>query len=380
MTAILTNGENWRTLFLIKSLAKQNINLFVGSQWKYPLTSFSKYKHQRFIYASPKNQYKFIKSLLNLSAREGILIPISTTETYTIAKFRKKLEKKFRIPIDTFQKIMFVQDKSHLTKLALDYDVKIPKTYIFDSIKKVKEFSNNADFPFILKLRKGTGGKGITFVKDKKSLISTFQNLIKTFKLKPREYPLIQEYIPGQIKGCAALANQGDIRAIFTYKSIREYPPLKGISSFKESTKDKDLMKITKKIIKSLGWHGLIHLDFIVSKDRGPLLLDINPRVWTSINLPIQAGLDFPSLLYKMALDGDVQKVNSYKVGLKSVILSADILAFPHYLINHDIRLKDSLNFSLTFDDFSVSDPLPFLTFFYYHLKNRFTKKGVVLF
>lgn len=45
--------------------------------------------------------------------------------------------------------------------------------------------------------------------------------------------------------------------------------------------------------------------------------MEINPRFWKSIQAAITSGVDYPYLLYKMAIEGDIDVSLNYKLGVK---------------------------------------------------------------
>jgi len=51
------------------------------------------------------------------------------------------------------------------------------------------------------------------------------------------------------------------------------------------------------------------------SRDNTPKLIEINPKFWGTLALSIEAGVDFPALACQLALEGDIEPVESYKVG-----------------------------------------------------------------
>jgi predicted ATP-grasp superfamily ATP-dependent carboligase len=53
------------------------------------------------------------------------------------------------------------------------------------------------------------------------------------------------------------------------------------------------------------------------ARDGTPRILDVNPRFWGTLDLAIAAGVDFPGLTCRLAVDGDVEPVTSYRVGLR---------------------------------------------------------------
>ena len=56
------------------------------------------------------------------------------------------------------------------------------------------------------------------------------------------------------------------------------------------------------------------------------VLMEINPKFWGSLDLAIAAGVDFPGLACRMALEGDIAPVCSYATGVKfRWLLPADL-------------------------------------------------------
>jgi predicted ATP-grasp superfamily ATP-dependent carboligase len=52
------------------------------------------------------------------------------------------------------------------------------------------------------------------------------------------------------------------------------------------------------------------------NRDGIPKLLEINGRFWGSLQLAVDAGIDFPYLLYRLAVDGDVEPEFTYEEGV----------------------------------------------------------------
>ena len=67
-----------------------------------------------------------------------------------------------------------------------------------------------------------------------------------------------------------------------------------------------------------LQWHGVAMVEFKKDSRTGEyVLMEINPKFWGSLDLSIASGVDFPYLACRMALDGDIEPVFSYRVGTK---------------------------------------------------------------
>ena len=54
------------------------------------------------------------------------------------------------------------------------------------------------------------------------------------------------------------------------------------------------------------------------AEENRPKLIEVNARFWGSLNLAIRAGVDFPFLLYRLALGERVEGPAEYRIGLKS--------------------------------------------------------------
>jgi predicted ATP-grasp superfamily ATP-dependent carboligase len=129
-------------------------------------------------------------------------------------------------------------------------------------------------------------------------------------------------------------------------------------------------------LLKSLNWHGIAEVEFRVDlRDGIPKLMEINPRFWGSLEVAVRSGVDFPYLLYRIAMDGDVNTVSSYKVGVKGRYMAQDILyivsLFTDASTNPAIRIPKRFRMLLGwlriyepevfYDLLNSDDPLPFL-------------------
>jgi predicted ATP-grasp superfamily ATP-dependent carboligase len=113
--------------------------------------------------------------------------------------------------------------------------------------------------------------------------------------------------------------NRGRLRAAFAHRRLREKPPSGGVSVLSESVAlDPQLLAQSERILEALKWHGVAMVEFKRdSRDGVPKLLEINGRFWGSLQLAVDAGVDFPALLYRLAVEGDVEPVFDYEVGVR---------------------------------------------------------------
>ena len=70
------------------------------------------------------------------------------------------------------------------------------------------------------------------------------------------------------------------------------------------------------RILESVGWHGVAMVEFKVTAEGTPYLIEVNGRFWGSLQLAIDSGVDFPWLLYQLANGTKVDEVTGYAVGV----------------------------------------------------------------
>ena len=88
---------------------------------------------------------------------------------------------------------------------------------------------------------------------------------------------------------------------------------------------DPGLALYTRKLLEHAGWHGVAMVEFRIAPDGTPYLMEINTRFWGSLQLAIDAGVDFPYMLYQLACDEQPDQVFDYKVGIRLRWLLGDL-------------------------------------------------------
>lgn len=151
----------------------------------------------------------------------------------------------------------------------------------------------------------------------------------------------MQEFVPGSGAGIFALYNQGKPVTFFAHQRMREKPPGGGVSVLSQSVlPDPQMLAMAKRLLDAGKWHGVAMVEFRVTPDGTPYLMEINTRFWGSLQLAIDAGVDFPYLLYRSCRGDDTPAVNQYRIGRRLRWLLGDIDSL--YLM-----LRDRRNFSL---------------------------------
>jgi predicted ATP-grasp superfamily ATP-dependent carboligase len=377
---LVTDADGRNVVSAVRSLGWQSIEVAGASEERLALSFFSKYCKSRLRYPSPRQEPEaWVEWLLEeLSRRQyDMVMPIGDDCTGLVSKYKAKIEKFSRAPIVDYSKWSRARDKAQTIKLAMNLGLPCPKTRFINDLATVESIGQEMEGKLVIKPRQSNGSRGIVYLDDRQNLRREYERIHRDF-----EYPMIQEFIPpgGQAYGVSLLFNkQSEVRAVFAHRRLREFPVKGGPSTLRESVHRPDLVDISVKLLKAIGWYGVAMVEFKEDPRNGVCkIMEINPRFWGSLPLAIVSGVDFPYLLYRMVMDGDVEAVIDYPAGIRCRwLLPGDIL---HFLTNPN-RLKITPSFfdfskNNRHDDFiSWEDPGPTFGFFLVLLKGLFSIK-----
>jgi predicted ATP-grasp superfamily ATP-dependent carboligase len=135
---------------------------------------------------------------------------------------------------------------------------------------------------------------------------------------------IVQEWVPGAGEGLFALVGNGRLIATFAHRRIREKPPGGGVSVYREAIAvPEDTRAAAEALLSHVGWQGAAMVEFRRTPAEGratgtPYLMEVNGRLWGSLQLAIDAGVDFPVMLVDLALGRPVASVTHHRVGIRS--------------------------------------------------------------
>ncbi|RLA40214.1 MAG: carboxylate--amine ligase [Gammaproteobacteria bacterium] len=314
-----------------RSLGAKGIELFTADESATSLAGSSRFSQEYFSYPSPRlHPEKFIDTISDIAKQQGItiLMPMTELTTQLLLEHQSKFPD-IHIPFPPLSVVNSLADKCQLMKMAKTLNIPIPKTWYVDDLKKLPCELDELPYPLVLKPGKSWifyqnqwRRAAVRIAKDAQEVLSIF-NSDWAFKAHPF---MMQECVAGEGAGVFAIYDQGMPLALFAHRRLREKPPSGGVSVLSESaTVDLELALPAQKLLDNVGWHGVAMVEFKVSPDGTPYLMEINTRFWGSLQLAIDAGVDFPYLLYKITCGETTESVDSYKTGIKLRWLLGDL-------------------------------------------------------
>lgn len=315
---LVTDGGYKHTLGAIRSLAQSGYEVdAIGS--KFCLSRFTRYLN-RVSYAHDKFNNEKLADFVELLKREryDVLLPVGARSVRFVSRHREMIQEYTRIAIPHEDAIELCLNKDDTYRLASSLGVKIPKSWIYNSIDELEANINDISFPVIIKGKSEIVKNPPRYSHDADQLLEMVSIWSKGLMPNVLPFPIIQQYIDGIGEGFFALYQNGLCKRIFMHRRIREVPPSGGVSCCAMSIYEDDLLDTGKKILDSLNWHGVAMVEFKRERSTGHLyLMEINPKYWGSLDLALESGVDFPSLNVKMAMGDDIPFSNKYNVGVR---------------------------------------------------------------
>ena len=360
---LVLDADQRSALAVTRSLGKQHIQVFTAEEKTAALAGYSKFSLQYFTYPSPRlKPEQFIEFLGKLVKKQGIDILLPMTELTTmLLLMNQNFFPDTRIPFPDLNTVESLADKCLLMKTAKSLNVPIPKTWHASSCDNLPCNLEDLPYPIVLKpgkswlFHEGQWSRAAVQFADNPVDAKNILDSDWAFKAHPF---MIQENVAGHGAGVFAIYDNGKPLAFFAHRRLREKPPSGGVSVLSESIQVEPELKLhAQKLLDDANWHGVAMVEFKVAPDGTPYLMEINTRFWGSLQLAIDAGVDFPFMLYQLACGKQPEPVTDYKTGIKLRWLLGDLDNLYLTLRNKHTPLK--AKFGSLVDFFT---PSPFST------------------
>lgn len=361
--ALLTNALLRKTLASARSLGKKGVESVIIGESRFTPASFSRYCKKTYICGDVKTSPdRFLELVEEVIKKESIdvFMPMDEDVLDVVVRHRERLSDLCKLALPPTYGYEITSDKGKAYRHAMSVGVDIPATIVPESRERLTELAKGLRYPLVIKPTRSSGGRGIETVYDSSTLVETYMGVHRNYP-----FPVVQEHVgSGDVYDVVLIYNENSqLRAHYVMKHVRKYPLNTGPSSVQQSVHMPELVETAKRFVDGLNWVGVADLEFIVSNETGEAkFIELNPRMWNSVQAAIFSEVDVPWLLYEIALRGDCNEVEDFRDGvLCRNLLPGDIL---HFLANPD-RWKMNPPFWNTgpqkmLDDIAAwDDPMP---------------------
>jgi len=322
----VTDGDERAALAITRSLGMAGHSIVVLSRSGRSISGVSRFaeleRKTRDPLAAPE---AFFSEVASYVEQTGVDVLIPVTEASLLAILPRADSLHCILPFPDFETFQQASDKVWVARAARELGIAVPEQVEVPAPDWGGDLPADAARLFVLKpFRSVAGGRklSVSYAPGGEALRASLTNLpAEAFPL------LVQQRILGPGAGVFLLVWDGEVRAVFGHRRVREKPPSGGVSVVRESARvDQGLIEAAARLLERLGWTGVAMVEFKIDQETHvPYLMEINGRFWGSLQLAVDSGVDFPRLLLDAAFGGGNTELPCYPEGVRCRWLLGDL-------------------------------------------------------
>ena len=325
-TVLVLDGHSRAALEILQSLGRAGLQVDLAAEAKDCLAMHSRYVTRKLQQPAQERIADFHSWLRAQDKIRNYALIVPATETSLLGlrllNENDPVRRKAVIPAD--KAIDIALDKEKTWQLARELGVPAPASVLLSSVAEIGQVQQ---FPVVLK---PTHSKAMVDGELRTLAVAVVRNEVDRQEQLRRWIPLTpvqqQQYVSGRGIGVEFLFNQGRKVWHFAHERVHEYPLTGGASSYRRSINPPAaLLRDAERLLTGLHWHGVAMVEFKMDANGQYWLMEINPRLWGSLALSIDAGVDFPLGLLQIARGDEPTSQPKYSVPYYTRDLRTDV-------------------------------------------------------
>jgi predicted ATP-grasp superfamily ATP-dependent carboligase len=303
---LITDAGRGSAIAFTRSLGRRGIDVVAADEQRRSPGFASRYAAARVVYPSPATDPDGAVEALHRAVSDlgvDLVVPISDDIGLPLSRSRERFEGLCALALPDREALAQVTDKGATTELARRVGVPVPQTALVSTVAEAREAAPRLGWPLVLKPVASRIVRDEAVERYEVSYVNDLASLeARMAPLEGHTSVLLQEYHAGEGHGVELLCDRGEPLATFQHRRLHEVPITGGASALRESVPvDPTLLDYSVRLLRELRWTGLAMVEFRVGP-AGPVLMEINGRVWGSLPLAVKSGIDFPAKLVQLHL------------------------------------------------------------------------------
>jgi predicted ATP-grasp superfamily ATP-dependent carboligase len=332
--ALITDAGRGSAVAFIRSLGRRGWRITAADADPFSAGFRSRYTGHRLLHPTAALDPDGVVDAIHAAvAANGIdlVIPITDELVLPLAAARARFDGLTTLALPDPAALHATQHKPTTLATAERLGIPIPPTRPVRGLEEAIAVAAELGYPLVVKpVASRRLRDDRTISSHSVAYATTADELRRLPELAGSDEVLVQRWLAGEGIGVNLLMHQGRPVAAFQHRRLREVPPTGGASSLRESEEiDPVLYEHAVRLLGDLSWSGLAMVEFRRGTDGVGYLMEVNGRVWGSLPLAVQAGMDFPGLLADLLLHspgaGDGGVMTAYRRGLRARNLRLDV-------------------------------------------------------
>ncbi len=325
MRSLILDGHSRAAIESAQALGRVGVAVDVAAGDPGCLCFRSRYVHNRFVLPAQTNA-EFLEWIARIQTehRYDLVIPSTEVSLRSLMALPEGDEIRQRAVLSSNASLEIALNKEETNRLAAQLGISIPASVLYTTLDQVLPVNR---FPVVLKPLSSkvyVDGRLQTFeatvVSDENKRAAVLGALL------PHTPVQEQEYIRGTGVGIELLFSHGRKQWHFAHERVHEFPLTGGASTYRRSmTPPPRVLRAAETLLEALEWHGVAMVEFKMRQDGAFWLMEINPRLWGSLALSIDAGVNFPLGLLLVASVEKLPPQPAFKAGYYTRYVAGDL-------------------------------------------------------
>jgi predicted ATP-grasp superfamily ATP-dependent carboligase len=364
---VIDGGHAPSALAAVRELGAAGWQVGVGTAHGNSFAAASRWCGRRFEVASPVDSLdQFIAGVNQAVAAGGYEVVFVSGDAEAMAVSFARDEIVTRVPYADHATMQRSVDKLGLSEAAEKAGVPTPRTWA--GCEGVEE---GFEGPIIVKCRfhwepgrsGGTGRLEARIVPDPAAARVQAERV----RLGGGE-PVYQEVVDGKLMGFTVLTDRdGETVAELQQMAPLTWRPRVGMPARAYTVPvEPSLARAIRRMLKELGWFGLVQLQFIVDRAGRPHLIDFNGRAYASEGLAFRAGINFHDVWGRIATGRDWVRPGPARIGRRYQWTEGDLRrSLVDRTQSRPLGVAGCLRYGVGAEHpiWKLSDPGPFLRY-----------------
>jgi len=327
--ALVLDARLRQSLTTVRSLGSRGLRVAaLGSSAALPAFS-SSWCQQAFVCPADEGVDAYLPYLEQLLDRISVRVLIASSDATValIHRNRERLEQRVRIALASEPTLGIAINKERTLEVARRLGLSTPHSVSVKGVSEVDTALSEIGLPAVVKpVESWVWNKQQKGFRLARMLVTTPDEARRAVEELTSfgGAVLFQQFIPGRRESISLLYAQGQVYARYAQWHMRV---VGGESSMRQSIAvPPDIGDQAERLVREIDLEGCSEVEFRRDTAGNPYLMEINPRLWTSTELAVRSGVDFPYLLYQWASGEKIDEVKSYPVGGRLRYLTGDMM------------------------------------------------------
>ncbi|HEX2329573.1 MAG TPA: ATP-grasp domain-containing protein [Candidatus Angelobacter sp.] len=302
MPVLVLDGHSRAALETMQSLGRAGVEVDIAAESDSVLAMHSRYATRRLVQPGSTDKEGFASWLRQQDWMRSyeLIVPATEASLLCLRALDEHDPLRVKAVLPSNEALDIALDKQATCRLARDLGIPVPGSRL---ISTKDEIGESEQFPVVLKpVRSKVVMNGELRTLAVAIVRTEEQRREQLRRWLPFTPVLQQQYVAGRGVGIEFLFDHGKPLWHFAHERIHEFPLSGGASSYRRCIMPPGHMLLhAQRLMSALRWHGVAMVEFKMDSDGQLWLMEINPRMWGSLALPIDAGVDFPFGLLQVA-------------------------------------------------------------------------------